>query len=255
MRALPLLLVLASAAAPWGLAQTALEHLTVENRTAPLGIDVPAPRFGWRMSAAGAERGVMQTAYRVVVREPGRTAVWDSGVVRSQESQNIAYKGRPLTLGNIYFNGNLSDLKPVIKSSTIGVLGSSNINDNVFLTNIQNTGFYFQDDAVRTNGQLDYSKQRNDPRINLSQNIRTLPSRVSNFRNQGITLLDLSMIKNFDFGERVKLQFRAEAINALNKAHFSGPVLSPRDSNFGRVTSTSSPTLPREFQLGLRLVY
>lgn len=163
--------------------------------------------------------------------------------------------GRPLTLGNIYFNGNLSDLKPVIKSSTIGVLGSSNINDNVFLTNIQNTGFYFQDDAVRTNGQLDYSKQRNDPRINLSQNIRTLPSRVSNFRNQGITMLDLSIIKNFDFGERVKLQFRGEAINALNKAHFSGPVLSPRDSNFGRVTSTTSPTLPREFQLGLRLVY
>jgi hypothetical protein len=163
--------------------------------------------------------------------------------------------GRPLTLGNIYFNGNLSDLKPVIKSSTIGVIGSSNIEDNVFLTNIQNTGFYFQDDAVRTGGQLDYTKQRNDTRINLSQNIRTLPSRVPNFRDQAITLLDLSVIKNFDFGERVKLQFRAEAINALNKAHFSGPVLNPRDANFGRVTSTTSPTLPREFQLGLRLVY
>lgn len=163
--------------------------------------------------------------------------------------------GLPLTLGNIYFSGNLSDLKPVIRSDTIGVIGSSNIQDNVFRTNIQNTGFYFQDDAVRTNGQLDYSKQRNDPRINLSQNIRTLPSRVSNFRQQGITLLDLSVIKRFDLGERIQLQFRAETINALNKAHFSGPVLNPRDSNFGRVTSTSSPTLPREFQLGLRLVF
>lgn len=163
--------------------------------------------------------------------------------------------GRPLTLGNIYFNGNLSELKPVIRSSTIGGIGSSNITDNVFLANIQNTGFYFQDDAVRTGGQLDYTKQRNDPRINLSQNIRTLPSRVPNFREQGITLLDLSVIKNFDFGERVKLQFRGEAINALNKPHFGGPVLSPRDANFGRVTSTASPTLPREFQLGLRLVF
>ncbi|NWF84923.1 MAG: TonB-dependent receptor [Bryobacteraceae bacterium] len=163
--------------------------------------------------------------------------------------------GRPLTLGNVYYNGNLSDLSPTIKSSTIGVLGSSNITDNVFLTNMQTTGFYFQDAAVQTNGQLDAAKQRNDSRINLSQNIRTLPSRVSNFRNQGITLLDISLIKNFAFTESVKLQFRAEAINSFNRAHFFGPVLNPRDANFGRVTNTDSPTLPREFQLGLRLVF
>ena len=182
---------------------------------------------------------------------------WKQALLGGFQMQGIfQYQaGRPLTLGNVYYNGNLSDLKPVIKSSTIGALGTTNIEDNVFRANIQTTGFYFSDDAVRTNGQLDYSKQRNDMRINLSQNIRTLPSRVSNFRDQPITLLDLSVIKNFSFGERVYLQFRAEAINALNKPHFSGPVLNPRDANFGRVTSTSSPTLPREFQLGLRLVY
>lgn len=163
--------------------------------------------------------------------------------------------GLPLTLGNIYFDGHLSALKPVIRSSTIGVLGAPNIQDNVFQTNIQSTGFYFTDDAVRTNGQLDYSKQRADPRINLSHNIRTLPSRVPNFRQQGITLLDFSIIKNFYFREQIYLQFRGEAINALNKAHFAAPVLDPRDSNFGRVTNTASPTLPREFQLGLRLVF
>jgi len=163
--------------------------------------------------------------------------------------------GRPMTLGNIYFNGNLSDLRPAIRSSTIGVLGSTNITDNVFLTNIQMTGFYLQDDAVKTGGQLDYNKQRNDTRINLSQNIRTLPSRVSNFRNQGNTILDVSLIKNFSFTERVKLQFRAEAINSLNKVHFNAPVLNPRDANFGRVTNSDSPTNPREFQLGLRLVF
>ena len=61
--------------------------------------------------------------------------------------------------------------------------------------------------------------------------------------------------KNFNFTERVRLQFRAEAINALNKAHFNAPVLNPRDANFGRVTNTDSPTNPREFQLGLRLIF
>lgn len=162
---------------------------------------------------------------------------WKQALLGGFQMQGIfQYQaGRPLTLANVYYNGNLSDLKPVIKSSTIGALGNTNIEDNVFRTNIQTTGFYFSDDTVRTNGQLDYSKQRSDKRINLSQNIRTLPSRVSNFRNQPITLLDLSVIKNFSFGERVYLQFRAEAINALNKPHFSGPVLNPRDANFGRV--------------------
>jgi len=68
-------------------------------------------------------------------------------------------------------------------------------------------------------------------------------------------LLDLSVIKNFEFTETVRLQFRAEAINAANRVHFNGPNLNPRDANFGRVTDTRSPTLPREFQLGLRLVF
>jgi hypothetical protein len=163
--------------------------------------------------------------------------------------------GRPLTLGNVYYNGNLSDLNMTINSNTIGVLGSSNITDNVFLTNIQNTGFYFQDAAVQTNGQLDPAKQRNDLRIQLGDNLRTLPSRAANFREMPIILMDLSVIKNFEITESVKMQFRAEAINAPNRVHFFGPNLNPRDVAFGRVTNTDTPTLPREFQLGLRLTF
>jgi hypothetical protein len=163
--------------------------------------------------------------------------------------------GFPLTIGNIYFNGSFAGIPPTITSETIGALGTSNINDNVFRTDLRNTGFYFADAAVQTNGQLDYTRQRNDTRINLSQNIRSLPSRTSAWRNQGITMFDFSVIKNFNFTERVRLQFRAESINVLNKAHFNAPVLNPRDVNFGRVTNTGSPTNPREFQLGLRLVF
>lgn len=163
--------------------------------------------------------------------------------------------GRPLTIGNVYFNGNLSDLNMKIASDTIGAVGTTNILDNTFQRDIRETGFYFTDDAVRTNGQLDYSKQRNDTRINLANNIRTLPSRVSNFRDDNISLLDFSLIKNFAFTERVRLQLRGEAINSLNKAHFSGANVAPRDAAFGRVTNLDTPTLPREFQIGLRLVF
>ncbi len=163
--------------------------------------------------------------------------------------------GFPLTLGNIYYNGAFPAIRPKVTSATIGALGTTNINDNVFQTDIRNTGFYFNDATVQTNGQLDYTKQRNDARINLSQNIRTLPSRSPALRSQGITLFDLSLIKNFNFSERVRLQLRAEAINAMNKAHFNAPNMNSRDTNFGRVTSTDSPTNPREYQLGLRLIF
>lgn len=102
MRALPLFFLLAPGLAPPAQAQPSLQHLTVENRLTPLGLDAVKPRFGWRMSAAGKERGVMQTAYRIVVRDPGRRVVWDSGPVRGQESQNIPYQGRPLAPATRY---------------------------------------------------------------------------------------------------------------------------------------------------------
>lgn len=163
--------------------------------------------------------------------------------------------GTPLTLGNIYFNGNLRDISPRIVSRTIGALGTTNVQDNVFEQDLRFTGFYFNDAATQVGGQPDYTRQRNDTRINLADNLRTLPSRVNNFRNQPINLLDLSLIKNFSFTERVYLQFRGEVINATNRYQFQGPVLNPRDTNFGRVTNTDIIQLPRELQLALRLVF
>jgi hypothetical protein len=163
--------------------------------------------------------------------------------------------GTPLTLGNIYFNGNLRDISPRIASSTIGALGTTNVQDNVFQQDLRFTGFYINDAANQVGGQPDYTRQRNDTRINLADNLRTLPSRVSNYRNQPINLIDISLIKNFAFGERVYLQFRGEVINAFNHYQFQGPVLNPRDTNFGRVTNTDIIQLPRELQLALRLVF
>lgn len=163
--------------------------------------------------------------------------------------------GRPIDLGNIYFNGNLSTLDLEVASKTVGAVGTSNVTDNVFKTNLSNLGFYFQDATVQTNGALDYTKQRNDTRINLANNIRTLPTRVSNLRGQPINLVDLSVIKNFAFTETVKLQLRIEALNAFNHWHFNAPDLNPRNATFGRVNNSSQVHLPREYQIGLKLMF
>jgi hypothetical protein len=150
--------------------------------------------------------------------------------------------GRPTpTLGNVYYNGDITRLKTRISS------------DNVDGTVFDTSGFYFTDAAVQTNGVVDPNKQRNDPRIQLANNIRTLPSRWSGFRGQGLNLWDLSVSKNFSFTETVRLQLRGEFLNAFNTPVFNDPNLDPRNANFGRVTSQNN--LARNVQIGLKLIF
>ena len=54
------------------------------------------PRFGWQMAAPAGERGAAQTAYRIEVRDPKGTVVWDSNRVETPESLAISYQGSAL---------------------------------------------------------------------------------------------------------------------------------------------------------------
>lgn len=65
----------------------------------------------------------------------------------------------------------------------------------------------------------------------------------------------MSIIKKFAFTETVKLQLRIESLNAFNHWHFNNPDLNPRNATFGRVTNSSQVHLPREYQLGLKLIF
>jgi len=89
----------AASAAPVG-ERGAVEGLTVEHRTNPLGVDAAHPRFGWR--TASSARGRRQTAYRILVASSaerparGRADVWDSGRVASADSVAVRYAGDAL---------------------------------------------------------------------------------------------------------------------------------------------------------------
>ncbi|WP_030322949.1 alpha-L-rhamnosidase [Streptomyces sp. NRRL B-3229] len=80
--------------------RTAVEGLTVEHRTTPLGVDEARPRFGWR--TASRVRGRRQTAYRLLVASTpdrltvGQADVWDSGRVDSADSVAVRYAGPAL---------------------------------------------------------------------------------------------------------------------------------------------------------------
>ena len=69
----------------------------------------------------------------------------------------------------------------------------------------------------------------------------------------GLVTFDLGLFKNTNIGERVRLQFRAEAFNLLNKTNFATPsTLTSNSTGFGVFTSTFPP---RQIQLALKLYF
>lgn len=86
------------------------------------------------------------------------------------------------------------------------------------------------------------------------------PRAISQFRNPGAIIVDMSVFKNFAITEGLKLQFRAEAFNAPNHVNLGFPnaSFSPgangmnASASFGRITSSRDP---RQMQLGLKLIF
>ena len=77
--------------------------------------------------------------------------------------------------------------------------------------------------------------------------------RVSDIRNDGIFNYDLSVFKNFHVTERVNIQFRTEALNALNTPRFGGPNTGVTSSSFGAITAQANA--PRQIQFGLKVLF
>jgi hypothetical protein len=77
------------------------------------------------------------------------------------------------------------------------------------------------------------------------------------FRGPTFSQLDFSMSKNFQFNEKYRIEFRAEAFNIFNTVNFDNPTSSSAQtatlsSTFGVITSAEAS---RQFQFGARLVF
>jgi hypothetical protein len=85
---------------------------------------------------------------------------------------------------------------------------------------------------------------------------RTLPTTIGSVRADGYNNLDASILKDFPIREGSYFQMRFETFNTLNHAIFASPVISPATSStFGYITATTANSLPRQIQLGGRLVF
>jgi hypothetical protein len=85
---------------------------------------------------------------------------------------------------------------------------------------------------------------------------RTLPQTLAWARQDGYNNLDASILKNFPIhGESTYFQLRFETFNTLNHPIFAAPNLTPTTSTFGYITATTANSLPRQFQIGGRIVF
>ncbi|MEO5563293.1 MAG: alpha-L-rhamnosidase N-terminal domain-containing protein, partial [Chitinophagaceae bacterium] len=83
----------------FALAQVDVQNLLAENLNNPIGLDSKQPRFSWQLNSS--KRNSSQTAYEIKVSS-GKTAVWNSGKIVSDQSVQVPYSGDALQSGKKY---------------------------------------------------------------------------------------------------------------------------------------------------------
>jgi hypothetical protein len=76
---------------------------------------------------------------------------------------------------------------------------------------------------------------------------------ISDLRAPYVNNFDLSLFKEFFPREYLRVQFRAEFLNAFNRVQFSAPNTSVTSTNFGVISSQANS--PRQIQFGLKLLF
>src|SRR5258705_12377364 len=73
--------------------QLVVKNLLVESLRTPIGLDAKQPRFSWQLTCD--KRNCRQTAYELKV-SLGKSYLWHSGKVSSDQSVYVRYAGTPL---------------------------------------------------------------------------------------------------------------------------------------------------------------
>jgi hypothetical protein len=92
----------------------------------------------------------------------------------------------------------------------------------------------------------------------LGSNVRTFPLRIDSVRGDDLNNLDLGVLKNFRILNGRSLQFRFEAINALNSAWFplpAGNSLNPTSTQFGQIITSAQANYARRVQVLLKFLF
>jgi hypothetical protein len=152
-------------------------------------------------------------------------------------------------IGGWQFNGitTLQSGTPlrITGNNTAGAFGGV-----VYANNLGRTGEIKVDAHERLNRWFDTTAFRQPDPFTFGN----LSPRVSDVRTHHANNSDLSLFKEFrGLAERLRVQFRAEALNAFNRVTFSAPNAVVTNPAFGRVTTQANA--PRQIQFGLKLIW
>jgi hypothetical protein len=148
--------------------------------------------------------------------------------------------GEPLLFPNAYFNGDPNSLK-----SKLGKADSQGRRYGVDIPAWDISGFYIAGSAPGV---------ANNYASSSAVTLRSFPLTVDGLRNQRFLKFDVGVSKNFRIREGMKIQFRVDAINLLNKPYFSSPNVTPSNSSFGFTTAPVRQP-PRDIQIGGRFTF
>ncbi|MBI5083017.1 MAG: carboxypeptidase regulatory-like domain-containing protein [Acidobacteria bacterium] len=88
----------------------------------------------------------------------------------------------------------------------------------------------------------------------LANNVRTLGTRFTGIRADGVNNLDASLFKNLKITERFTTQLRIETYNTLNHVQFAEPNTTPANTAFGTVSAEKGHG-QRQITFGAKLIF
>jgi len=158
----------------------------------------------------------------------GRT-FWKQGILSAiaggwQTGSTFEWQpGALLGWGNLFFYGNLDDIKK----------------------GAQTLGHWFNIDA---------GFERNPAKVPAAYQKRVFPTQMDGLRLDKTLLLNANVQRTISLRERVQFVLRVDAANALNRSHFAAPNVDPTSTQFGVVTQTSG-TICRWFTFVGRITF
>jgi len=88
-----------------------------------------------------------------------------------------------------------------------------------------------------------------------ASHLRTLPYRFSTVRRDFINNVDMTLKKDVQLRESMKIQLKFELLNAFNHPYFPNPVVSQTATNFGQISASNQANYARRAQLGVKFIF
>jgi hypothetical protein len=85
--------------------------------------------------------------------------------------------------------------------------------------------------------------------------LRKFPYRLDSVRRDYIKNVDLSLLKDIQIREQMRVQLRLEFINAFNEPYFPAPVVNQTASNFGQISAANQENYARRAQIGVKFLF